>query len=152
MTFIETIERSPFLISDGGIETRIAYETDIPLDPEMGVARLVEEERGRPEDQRRPPEVHPSGRVHPREVEAEPARGEEREPHAGGDFRPSLLMLDRCEPDPHERAPHAGDLCGGRAVAQGNVDDVLTSANLTAAFGLDLEVRKEDGRFTCRAR
>jgi hypothetical protein len=33
MTFIEAVERSPFLISDSGIETRIAYETDIPLDP-----------------------------------------------------------------------------------------------------------------------
>jgi iron complex transport system ATP-binding protein len=40
----------------------------------------------------------------------------------------------------------------GRAVAQGPVEDVLTSANLTTAFGLDLDVRKESGRFTCRAR
>jgi S-methylmethionine-dependent homocysteine/selenocysteine methylase len=47
MTFIEAIERFPFLISDGGIETRIAYETTIPLDPEMGTSRLVEDERGR---------------------------------------------------------------------------------------------------------
>src|SRR3954465_9136418 len=47
MTFIEAIERSPYLISDGGIETRIAYETDIPLDPNMGVSRLVEDGRGR---------------------------------------------------------------------------------------------------------
>src|SRR4051794_26745905 len=47
MTFIEAIERFPFLISGGGIETRIAYETDIPLDPEMGVSRLVEGGRGR---------------------------------------------------------------------------------------------------------
>src|SRR3954469_1289154 len=47
MTFLEAIERFPFLISDGGIETRIAYETDIPLDPEMGVSRLVEDGHGR---------------------------------------------------------------------------------------------------------
>src|SRR3954454_12885124 len=47
MTFIEAVERSPFLISDGGIETRIAYETDIPLDPDMGASRLVEDGRGR---------------------------------------------------------------------------------------------------------
>src|SRR5262245_25284945 len=47
MTFLEAVERSPFLLSDGGIETRIAFETDIPLDPALGVARLVEDERGR---------------------------------------------------------------------------------------------------------
>ena len=47
MTFLEAVERSPFFLSDGGIETRIAFETDIPLDPEMGVARLVEDERGK---------------------------------------------------------------------------------------------------------
>ena len=47
MTFLETVERSTFLLSDGGIETRIAFETDIHLDPEMGVARLVEDERGK---------------------------------------------------------------------------------------------------------
>ena len=43
-------------------------------------------------------------------------------------------------------------LRAGRAVAQGQIDDVITSANLSTAFGLDLDVRKESGRFTCRAR
>src|SRR3954467_12406825 len=47
MTFLEAVERSPVFLSDGGIETRIAFETDIPLDPEAGVARLVEDDRGR---------------------------------------------------------------------------------------------------------
>ena len=35
MTFLEAIGHCPFLISDGGIETRIAYESDIPLDPDL---------------------------------------------------------------------------------------------------------------------
>jgi homocysteine S-methyltransferase len=39
--------QSPFVLADGGIETRIAYETDIPLDDEMGVSRLVDDDRGR---------------------------------------------------------------------------------------------------------
>lgn len=47
MTFLEAASFSPFLLTDGGIETRIAFETDIPLDPEMGVARLIEDDRGR---------------------------------------------------------------------------------------------------------
>jgi hypothetical protein len=52
LTFLEAVEWSPCLLSVGGIETRIAFETDIPLDPEMGVARLVEDERGREELER----------------------------------------------------------------------------------------------------
>ena len=36
MTFLEAVERSPIFLSDGGIETRIAFETDIPLDPADG--------------------------------------------------------------------------------------------------------------------
>ena len=47
MSFLEAVKQSPTILSDGGIETRIAFETDIPLDPEMGVARLVEDERGK---------------------------------------------------------------------------------------------------------
>jgi hypothetical protein len=45
MTILEAASLCPFLLADGGIETRIAFETDIPLDPEMGVARLIEDDR-----------------------------------------------------------------------------------------------------------
>lgn len=47
MTFLETVRQAAFLVSDGGIETCIAYGTDITLDPAMGAARLVEGGRGR---------------------------------------------------------------------------------------------------------
>lgn len=47
MTFLEAVARTPFLLSDGGIETHIAFETDISPDTEMGVARLVDDARGR---------------------------------------------------------------------------------------------------------
>ena len=36
MTFLEAASHCPFLLADGGIETRIAFETDISLRPEMG--------------------------------------------------------------------------------------------------------------------
>jgi iron complex transport system ATP-binding protein len=46
---------------------------------------------------------------------------------------------------------HALLLRAGRVVAQGALHDTLTSATLSATFGLDLRLREEDGRFTCRA-
>ena len=46
---------------------------------------------------------------------------------------------------------HALLLNGGRAVAQGLVHQVLTSANLSETFGLPLRVDREAGRFFARA-
>ncbi len=45
---------------------------------------------------------------------------------------------------------HALLLRAGRVVAQGPVSTVITDQNLTAAFGLPLVVRHEDGRFSAR--
>lgn len=39
--FAETIATAPYVITDGGIETRIMYETDLPLDGPLEVAGLV---------------------------------------------------------------------------------------------------------------
>ncbi|WP_408666038.1 ABC transporter ATP-binding protein [Jatrophihabitans sp.] len=47
---------------------------------------------------------------------------------------------------------HALLLGEGKVVAQGLIADVLTSANLSRAFGLDLVVECEDGRYFARAR
>jgi S-methylmethionine-dependent homocysteine/selenocysteine methylase len=47
MGFIETFEQSPFFITDGGIETRIAYETSIQMDPDMSVFKLIYESEGK---------------------------------------------------------------------------------------------------------
>ncbi|MDQ1721556.1 MAG: iron complex transport system ATP-binding protein, partial [Pseudonocardiales bacterium] len=47
---------------------------------------------------------------------------------------------------------HALLLGEGKVVAQGLIDDVLTSENLSRAFGLDLLVEHEDGRYFARAR
>jgi iron complex transport system ATP-binding protein len=47
---------------------------------------------------------------------------------------------------------HALLLGEGKVVAQGLIADVLTSPNLSKAFGLDLVVEHEDGRYFARAR
>jgi iron complex transport system ATP-binding protein len=39
----------------------------------------------------------------------------------------------------------------GHLVASGPVDEVLTSESLSACFGLALRLRREEGRWTCRA-
>ncbi len=45
---------------------------------------------------------------------------------------------------------HALLLRNGRAVAQGLIADVLTSANVSATFGVGVMVESRDGRWTCR--
>jgi iron complex transport system ATP-binding protein len=45
---------------------------------------------------------------------------------------------------------HAMLLSRGRVVAQGPVGDVLADGPLSAAYGLPLRVRRQDGRFTAR--
>jgi len=45
---------------------------------------------------------------------------------------------------------HALLLAHGRVVAQGSVEEVLADGPLSAAYGLPLRVRQQDGRFTAR--
>jgi iron complex transport system ATP-binding protein len=47
---------------------------------------------------------------------------------------------------------HALMLRGGRAVAQGPMAEVMTAANLTATFGMSLQLTHEDGRYAARRR
>lgn len=48
--------------------------------------------------------------------------------------------------------PSAALLRDGRLVATGPTDEVLTSGNLSRAFGLDVEVHRRDGRYHAVAR
>jgi iron complex transport system ATP-binding protein len=43
-------------------------------------------------------------------------------------------------------------LAGGKVVASGPIGETLTGANLSSAFGIDVEVTEADGRFAARAR
>jgi iron complex transport system ATP-binding protein len=47
---------------------------------------------------------------------------------------------------------HAALLRGGRAVAVGPIEEVLTDARLSACFGVDIEVMRHGGRWSARAR
>jgi iron complex transport system ATP-binding protein len=46
---------------------------------------------------------------------------------------------------------HALLLRGGRAMASGAVDEVITASNLSECFGIDLCLERQHGRFTARA-
>src|SRR3954464_8044593 len=45
--YLDTLDRSPFLLTDGATGTCLHYESSVPLDPEIGPTRLVRDERGR---------------------------------------------------------------------------------------------------------
>jgi homocysteine S-methyltransferase len=47
MGYADALECSPFLLTDGATGTCLEYESSIPLDPEIGPTRLVDDERGR---------------------------------------------------------------------------------------------------------
>ena len=47
---------------------------------------------------------------------------------------------------------HALLLRGGRVVAAGPLEEVVTEANLTATFGMPLVLDHEDGRWSARRR
>jgi homocysteine S-methyltransferase len=47
VTYLEALAQFPVLLTDGAIETRIHYEMGIPLDPDMEVARLLDDEGGK---------------------------------------------------------------------------------------------------------
>ncbi|HET7683540.1 MAG TPA: ABC transporter ATP-binding protein, partial [Marmoricola sp.] len=47
---------------------------------------------------------------------------------------------------------HALMLRGGRVVCQGPLDEVMTAENLTATFGLPLQLTHVDGRYAARRR
>jgi iron complex transport system ATP-binding protein len=64
---------------------------------------------------------------------------------------PIVLVTHHVEEIP-QGATHALLLARGRVVASGAVADVVTSDNLTTAFGIPLVVGHSDGRWTARAR
>jgi S-methylmethionine-dependent homocysteine/selenocysteine methylase len=47
-SFVQAVRDDPFILTDGGIETRIVYGTSYRLDPELEVAKMVGDPAGRP--------------------------------------------------------------------------------------------------------
>ena len=62
---------------------------------------------------------------------------------------PTVLITHHVEEIP-PGFTHALVLKDGRAVAQGPIDEVVTSETLSAAFGLALTIESRAGRFTAR--
>ena len=47
MGYTDALEYSPLLLTDGATGTCLEYQSAVPLDPEIGPTRLVNDERGR---------------------------------------------------------------------------------------------------------
>ena len=65
---------------------------------------------------------------------------------------PPLVLVTHHVDELPEGLTHALVLGPGGVLAQGPVDEVVTDAVLSEAFGLDLVVRRQDGRWSARAR
>jgi iron complex transport system ATP-binding protein len=64
---------------------------------------------------------------------------------------PMVLVTHHVEEIPASFS-HALLLRHGQVVTAGPIDDALTSDTISACFDLPLQLRREDGRYTCRAR
>ena len=64
---------------------------------------------------------------------------------------PAIVMVTHHVEEIPRGFTHALLLAGGRIEAAGRLDEVMTSENLSSAFGLPLVISSESGRFTARA-
>ena len=67
------------------------------------------------------------------------------------DTSPAIVMVTHHVEEIPGGFTHALLLAGGELQAAGVIDEVITSENLSGAFGLPLEVSKNEGRFAARA-
>ena len=70
---------------------------------------------------------------------------------ARDDASPAMIMVTHHVEEIPVGFTHALLLSGGQLKAAGVIDEVITSENLSDAFGLPLEVTQTDGRFAARA-
>jgi iron complex transport system ATP-binding protein len=64
---------------------------------------------------------------------------------------PAIVMVTHHVEEIPVGFTHALLLSNGRVTAQGAIGEVLTAANLSLTFGLELELSQADGRFNARA-
>jgi len=70
---------------------------------------------------------------------------------AADPLSPATLIITHHLEEVPQGSTHALLLNDGEVVAQGKIKEVLTSENLSKAYGIDISVREEDGRFFARA-
>jgi iron complex transport system ATP-binding protein len=71
--------------------------------------------------------------------------------YAGSPDAPAIVMVTHHVEEIPAGFTHALLLTEGRVAAAGPLSEVLTAQSLGSAFGLELEVTEQDGRFTARA-
>lgn len=70
---------------------------------------------------------------------------------AGDPSVPAVVFVTHHVEEVPEQFTHALLLRAGRVVKAGRLDESLTSESLSEAFAMALELRRLDGRYTCRA-
>ena len=69
---------------------------------------------------------------------------------AQDDFAPAMIVVSHHVEEIPPGFTHALMLKDGAVVTAGPLGEVMTSANLSQTFGLPIEVREEDGRYSAR--
>ncbi|MCL2794838.1 MAG: ATP-binding cassette domain-containing protein, partial [Microbacteriaceae bacterium] len=72
--------------------------------------------------------------------------------YAGSPSSPAIIMVTHHVEEIPTGFTHAVLVAGGKVAASGPIGDVLTSENLSSAFGIEVKVKENDGRFTARAK
>ena len=70
---------------------------------------------------------------------------------AADDAAPTTVLVTHHVEEIPASTSHALLLRGGTVVAQGRIDEVLTNEALSAAYGIPLDVRRHEGRWSARA-
>lgn len=71
--------------------------------------------------------------------------------YAKAESAPAIVMVTHHVEEIPQGFTHALIITDGTVHSAGKIDDVVTSENLSAAFGLELVITKDAGRYTARA-
>ena len=71
--------------------------------------------------------------------------------YAQAESAPAIVMVTHHVEEIPQGFTHALIITDGTVHSSGTIDDVVTSENLSAAFGLELTISKDAGRYTARA-
>jgi iron complex transport system ATP-binding protein len=72
--------------------------------------------------------------------------------YASAPGAPAIVMVTHHVEEIPPAFTHAMLMAKGKITSSGRIADVITAANLSLAFGLELELTSHDGRFAARAR